>query len=416
MTTRAIENKISLRFLLLLVQSVCFFLFERLLPDSMAFFSAYGVRGAEAPFYPLYLIPLLLLLASLLPEKMRPYLFVVAAFILAKSWIVIPFALAFLLLFFWLVQKDKDHDILTALWGVFLVFMAFFSIYYLKAAGTLNWFWVILHMSWALKLISWMVAVRSYAKEYSINEFFLFFFHPSFFFFTNDLNVLTPQRFFSSRTFGESLTIEDFKRIFKQTVAGLFFLAVYGAFQKYYFFNLINVGWAGSPFVGALVSIVVAIIFHGANSCIQVSMLNAYQHRLEVDMNRPWKAISPRDYWMRMHYYVREYIFEVIAKPIMTIGVRWNVRIMNFKLAILSIIYFIFSCTQIGYQPYRQDRTVLIGFLVTGVFVAMMAIPELFIEKNKYNDLARHPWLGRAMTFLILYFGYFFIFFVRQGF
>ncbi len=408
-------EKNNLRRILLLIQILFFFLIELTLPQSLKYFSSYGTSESLI-FYPLFLIPLILLIATFLMEKFQALFFFLMALVLVNNLYVGAFITVFFLFFFWGVSKKRDSGPLTFFWMVVLAGLTFSSIYYLQIANSLSWFWLMIHVTWALKFIAWTVSVRLYDKTYSIKNYLEFFFNPVFFFFTSDLNVLTPERFFNSRIDKDQITASDFKLFLYQTFAGVFLLIIYGIAQKYYFLNLENIGFFGKAYIGAFVSIGVAILFHAANSCIQVSMLNSFHYKLQVDMNRPWLAISPSDYWKRMHFYVRDYIFEIITKPVMTNLIRWNSKLVNFKIVIIGIIYLIFSCTQVGYQPYRQGRTLLIGFLVTGVFVAMMSLPEILLTKRAHNFFEKHHWMGRALTFIILYVGYYFIFSVRKGF
>lgn len=408
-------EKNNLRRILLLIQILFFFFIELTLPQSLKYFSSYGTSESLI-FYPLFLIPLILLIATFLMEKFQALFFLLMALVLVNNLYVGAFITVFFLFFFWGVSKKRDSGPLTFFWMAILAGLTFSSIYYLQSANSLSWFWLMIHVTWALKFIAWTVSVRLYDKTYSVKNYLEFFFNPVFFFFTSDLNVLTPERFFNSKMGKDQITASDFKLFLSQTLVGVFLLIVYGVTQKYYFLNLENVGFFGTAYVGAFVSIGVAILFHAANSCIQVSMLNSFHYKLQVDMNRPWLAISPSDYWKRMHFYVRDYIFEIITKPVMTNLIRWNSKLVNFKIVIIGIIYLIFSCTQVGYQPYRQGRTLLIGFLVTGVFVAMMSLPEILLPKRAHTFFEKHHWMGRVLTFSILYVGYYFIFSVRKGF
>ncbi len=404
-----------IRRLLLFLQVILFFFIERILPPSLKFFSSYGTIS-DLNYHPLWTIPAALLIATFFKERFRPVFFMAFTLVLLKSLILSAVLLIFFILFFYGVRKNVKNNQLTFFWLILLGVLTFSSIYYLNGTGTLSWFWLLLHVSWALKLIAWTVTVRVYDVSYSFKECVEFFFNPVFFFFTNDLNVLTPRKFFSAKSNSAHFDKMAFRRTGIQSLIGLCLLVLYGVTQKYYFMNLENLGFLGLPFIGSIVSIFTAILFHSANSFIQVSMLNAFSYDLEVDMNRPWLSISPADYWKRMHFYVRDYIFEIITKPVLTNVMRWNTRLINFRVFIIGLVYLIFTCTQIGYQPYRQGRTLLVGFLVTGVFVAMMALPELILTKRTQQYLEKNHWLGRAMTFIILYVGYYFIFASRKGF
>lgn len=408
-------EKNNLRRILLLIQILLFFSVELLLPDSLKYFSSYGT-SASLIFYPLFLIPVILLIATFLLDKFQGLFFYLISMVLVNNLYVGIFITVFFLLFFYGVPQKRESRILTSFWIIVLAALTFSSIYYLQSANSLGWFWLMIHVTWALKFIAWTVSVRLYDKNYSFKSFLEFFFNPVFFFFTSDLNVLTPERFFNSRIDKDQFSKAEFKHFFYQTVIGVLLLFAYGLFQQYYFLNLEKIGFLGEAYVGAFISIGVAILFHAGNSCIQVSMLNSFHYKFQVDMNKPWLAISPSDYWKRMHFYVRDYIFEIITKPVMTNLIRWNIKLVNFKIVIIGVIYLIFSCTQVGYQPYRQGRTLLIGFLVTGVFVAMMSLPEILLTKKAHAFFDKHHWLGRVLTFSILYVGYYFIFSVRKGF
>lgn len=408
-------EKNNLRRILLLIQIILFFIIERILPQSLKYFSSYG-SGESLVFYPIFFIPVILLIATFILQKYQGLFFFLITLVLVNDLYVGVFLTAFFALFFFGISLKRNNNSITVFWILIQGLVTFLSIYYLRLESSLSWFWLLVHVSWALKSIAWTVSVRLYEKDYSLKSFLEFFFNPVFFFFTSDLNVLTPERFFNSRAENNQISMKEFNLFLYQAVAGIVLLIIYGAFQNYYFLNLDNVGILGKPYFGAAISIAVAILFHAANSSVQVSMLNAFGYKLHVDMNRPWLAISPSDYWKRMHFYVREYIFEIITKPIMTYLIRWNAKIVSFKLVILAVIYLIFSTTQVGYQPYRQGRTLLIGFLVTGVFVAMMALPELLFTKKTHSFFEKNHWLGRVLTFTILYVGYYFIFSVRKGF
>lgn len=404
-----------IRRLLLLLQVILFFFIERILPPSLKFFSSYGTIS-DTNYHPLWIIPAVLLSSTFLRERHRPFFFLLFTLILLQNIALSLGLMVFFGLFFYSVKKNIKNKTITFAWIALLAGLTFSSIYYLNGINGLNWFWLLLHVSWALKLIAWMVTVRVYEASYSFRECMEFFFNPVFFFFTNDLNVLTPRKFFSAKVNPASFDQAVFKKTALQSLIGVILLILYGVIQKYYFMNLDNLDLLGLPHIGSIVSIFTAILFHSANSFVQVSMLNAFSYELQVDMNRPWLSSSPSDYWKRMHFYVRDYIFEIITKPILTNVIRWNVRLIHFRIFIIGLVYLIFTCTQIGYQPYRQGRTLIVGFLVTGVFVAMMALPELILTKRAQQYLEKNHWLGRAMTFMILYVGYYFIFASRKGF
>ncbi len=271
-------------------------------------------------------------------------------------------------------------------------------------------------MTWGLKLIAWVVTTRVYRHSYTVAQFIEFFFHPAFFVFTNDLNVLTPRRFFSSASNTDNFSPRQAKSTILQTLIGLLLLLAYGLVQNLYFKNLEQMGFLGTPWIGGAVSIATAILFHAANVYIQVSFLAPSGYLIPVDMNRPWLAISPTDYWRRMHFYVREYVYEIVIKPLMTWWLRKKTSVISARIALVAFIYLLFTFTQVGYQPYRQDRTFLVGLLVTAVFVAMFALPELLSPRFRRRAFLEHPWFGRILTLTLLYIGYAFIFMMRSGF
>lgn len=278
------------------------------------------------------------------------------------------------------------------------------------------WLWISIHMTWGLKLISWVVTTRVYREHYNRSQFLEFFYHPAFFVFTNDLNVLTPRRFFRSATPISEISFNGSSRAIFQTVIGLILIGFYGLVQQFYFKNLDHLGVFGTPWVGGAVSIATAILFHAANVYLQIALLATSGYSLPVDMNRPWLAISPSDYWRRMHFYVREYVYEIIIKPLMTWWMRRKASVALSRISLVAFIYLLFTFTQVGYQPYRQDRSFVVGLLVTAVFVAMFALPELLSPQIRRKAFLEYAWVGRLLTVALLYFGYTFIFKMRLGF
>lgn len=400
-TTRAI----------LLAQSLIIFAFEKLLPPDLIFMSAYGTSAVGLSFG-VWVIPAILFLASFLPLKHRPVLYVAAAIALVPSLSQAILLVGFSLAVF-IVSPFRKKDA----WLTGFLLVSSLALIFSANLGyfPLNWFFLLVHVMWGLKLIAWIVSIRFYDRSYTRDEFIDYFFNPAFFFFTNDLNVLTPARFAEARSVQTPAVPQTWKPL-GLTVFGLALIAVYGALQKFYFLNLDHVGWAKASWFGGVISVAVAILFHAANIVLQVSFLRPAGYRLPIDMDRPWLATSPSDYWKRMHFYVREYILEIILKPVLVFLARQGFGFRLSRLTSLFALYFVFTCTQIGYQPFRQPRTLEISALVTLVFIAMIGLPELLSDKSRDILFQRHVWIGRALTFLILATGYSLIFGLRQGF
>lgn len=401
---------------LLFLQILLLSLFEYSLPKDLRFFSSYGTSATDV-HYPIALIPALLLFGSFFKDLHRPTIYALSTLLFLQSPTLAAIMTLISLLFYRFVPWRRDLPLLTVGWAVVILMITLGIGLHLFPISQMPLLWMLFHITWALKMIAWTVYTRTYKETYSWHQFLDYFFNPVFYFFTNDLNVLTPKRYFESRI-SSTGTVVPLRPslVLTQSLIGVGLIAIYGVSQKYYFNNLQSLGLWGAPLIGSVVSIIVAIVFHGANSAIQVSLLNASGFRLPIDMDKPWLAISPTDYWKRMHFFVREYMFDVIVKPVLIAMMRWNSQLYQIRLVLLGLLYFIFTCTQIGYQPYRQDRSLGIGFLVTLVFVTMMALPQLFQGSKSALYFEKHPWQGRAMTFTILYIGYWFIFYVRQGF
>ncbi len=406
---------LNTRRLLLFIQCLIFFIFENYLSNDLKFFSAYGTLQTYI-YYPLYILPLLLLLSTFIIAEYQPYFFFIGTLALLKNTNYIFTVAIFSFGFFYVATFFKKKSSVTLLLITIIFATTLYSGLSRAPSENINWIWVMLHMSWSLKMIAWVVSVRIYNLNFNFNQFLDYFFNPVFYFLTNDLNVLTPRKLFSSQIPTDQFSSSDFRKTFSLSLIGIFLLFVYGLFQKYYFYNLAAIGPFSSIWVGGFLSIFVAILFHAANSTLQVSLLNAYKYNLEVDMNKPWLAASPADYWKRMHFYVRDYIFEIIGKPLLTQLERWNSKPKYSNILLICVLYFLFTCTQIGYQPFRLERSVQVGFLVTGVFVMMMAVPELILNDRQKNYILNHKVWGRLLTFIILYLGYTFIFYTRRGF
>lgn len=278
-----------------------------------------------------------------------------------------------------------------------------------------SWVWLMIHVSWGLKLIAWITSVRVYKYRFSFLNFLDYFFNPVFFFFTNDLNVLTPRRFALAEG-RVSLKVSQVKKIFTFLLFGLALIFCYGLLQRYYFMALENWGLAAHPVIGGVVSVITAIVFHASNVLIQISFFRAQGYDLAVDMNKPWLATSPMDYWKRMHFYVREYVFEIVVRPILTTLLRYKQSLQRVRILIVVLLYLLFTFSQLGYQPFRQNRPWQVGFLVTGVFMAMIIVPELLTNHTGVRALFKHKYAGRILTFLILVLGYSLIFSFRAGF
>jgi len=402
----------TLRNLFLLLQILIFALLEKLVPQELLYLAAWGTK--ESPFVlPLYTLPLSLLVARFLPVNRAGYFFILLIFILPASLEIKLTLMAGSLYFYFLSRWLPQSRSLTffLLFNVIAVGIFQFNLFY-QSTASLHWLFMLLQMFWILKTIAWIVTVRIYKKDYVLNDYLDFFFNPAFFLFTNDLNVLTPDRFLSSRQIDQTFKESDFKKNLGYLVTGVFLIVVYGYLQKYYFLNLSNVGFVANPMIGGAISIIVAILFHAANVCLQVPLLNAYRNNLAVDMNKPWLAMTPSDYWQRMHFYVRDYILEIILKPILTTALRMNFSLKKIRLFFVFAIYMLFVTSQVGYQPFRANRSIVVGLLVCLIFIVMFAAPEWigFFKKQQPS------WKTKLFTFLCLYVGYCLIFLTRQGF
>ncbi|MDX9730924.1 MAG: hypothetical protein RBT63_04050 [Bdellovibrionales bacterium] len=400
---------------LLALQGLLLFVFETVLDDSIRYFSAYG--PADSPFrLSIAFIPLTLLLASYLKPERRTYLFLIFPFLFFKTWRLSLLLIPMLVLHHLTRFAPKSNLLTASLLAGTMILIFCSGILLPDSTGALKWLWIMIHVTWGIKMIAWIVTVRVYAdRHYTLDQLINYFLNPAFFFFTNDLNVLTPRRFFSSIV-TDATSAPSAIPILKQTFLGMFLLLLYGLVQRYYFMNLDEVGILSSWWFGGVASVLTAILFHAANVSLQVSLLNSSGHNLPIDMNRPWLAVSPGDYWRRMHFFVREYIFDIIVKPVLTNVLRHGFSANVGRFSVVTLLYLIFTGTQIGYQPYRQDRSITVWFIITAVFLAMIVLPELLGDDAKSKLFAKRPWLGRILTFAILIAGYSLIYRVRAGF
>lgn len=402
--------------IILAIQAVILGLFQYFISPSLLYASAFGTSQTPLFVSWLALIPAILLLGLLLPVAYRSYFYFFAVLGVLQN---IPLAVAISALsviFFLATNSYKQSKVISAVLYL-LVFagIAASGFFFQSQSSPWSWLWLMVHVTWGLKLIAWITSVRIYKYSYGHKEFLDYFFNPVFFFFTNDLNVLTPQRFLSSAPVGFSKT-QNVRDCLFLLVSGLALVTAYGILQRYYFMNLSQLGLGSHALVGGVISIGTAIVFHAANVFIQISMLRAQGYDLVVDMNKPWLASSPMDYWKRMHFYVREYIFDIIVRPVLTTLLRHQQSTQFIKIFSVVLLYLLFTCTQLGYQPFRQDRSWQVGFLVTGVFMAMIIVPEYLSRHVQFEVFFKHKYWGRVLTFAILWIGYSLIFSFRSGF
>jgi hypothetical protein len=401
---------------LLLFIALILVTFERALGPSLVFMSAYGVSHGWEWRHSVALIPTLLAVSFFFPRRFRPWFYFVTVFFLIEQ----PLLVAPLLVAAFLVYCISGLALSSGLLSIILYFgigaVIAFSGYWMRSATiTWTWLWLMIHVSWGLKLIAWVTSVRVYRYRFSFGHFLDYFFNPVFFFFTNDLNVITPRRFGQSE--GQVLlSAAQVKNILIYLFSGLVLITMYGVLQRFYFMQLERWGVLASPLVGGMVSVVTAIIFHGANVLLQVALLRSQGYDLVVDMDRPWLAISPMDYWKRMHFYVREYIFEIIVRPLLATLLRYQQSLRKVRWLIVVLLYLLFTGTQLGYQPFRQSRPWEVGLLVTGIFMAMIIVPEFLLRHPQVNSFFQRKYMGRFLTYVILIVGYSMIFAFRDGF
>lgn len=403
-------------FIILAIQALILWLFQYYVSPTLLYASAFGTSQTPLFIHWLAIIPGILLAGYFVPLAYRAYFYFFAALLILQNGFL-ALAIAGLSVAFYAATNFRKESKWVS-WGLFLsVFagIASSSFFFLHNSSVWAWLWLMVHVSWGLKLLAWITSVRVYKYSYSHTDFLDYFFNPVFFFFTNDLNVLTPKRFIEStpQKFSDSQSIASCLQLL---VTGLALVTVYGFLQRYYFMNLGQVGVASHAIIGGAISIFTAIVFHAANVFIQISLLRAQGYDLVVDMNKPWLASSPMDYWKRMHFYVREYIFEIIVRPVLTTLLRHQKSTRFIKVLSVVLLYFLFTCTQLGYQPFRQNRPWQVGFLVTGVFMAMIIVPEYLSRQAQIEVFFKHKYWGRILTFAILLAGYSLIFSFRSGF
>ena len=399
------------------VQALVLLFFEKVVGSSLVFMSAYGAGENTGWQNSVVMIPAALAVGWVLPPRYRPVFYFISAFLLMKSlWMSAPLLLTAFLVYG--VSGYATHlTLLSAflyLWTGTLVGISGY-LWAQEPRNVFSWVWLMIHVSWGLKLIAWITSVRVYKYRFTFLNFLDYFFNPVFFFFTNDLNVLTPRRFALSEG-RVPMKSSQIKNIFVFLISGLLLMFCYGLLQRHYFMELARWGSAAHPVIGGVISVVTAVVFHASNVLIQVSFLRAQGYDIAVDMNKPWLATSPMDYWKRMHFYVREYIFEIIVRPILTSLLRSTQSLQRVRILIVILLYLLFTSTQLGYQPFRQNRQWQVGLLVTGIFMAMIIVPELLKNHFGMKAVFTHKYVGRILTFLILILGYALIFSFRAGF
>ncbi|MBN8540690.1 MAG: hypothetical protein J0L82_09925 [Deltaproteobacteria bacterium] len=397
----------------LLFQAVVLWTLFFLLPKELKYFSAFSLDSAEV-LSALATIPVFLLASSVLPIKVRHWLYLLGPFIFVQSLYSLIAGFLILAVAFFVAQLKPQARWLTALLILILIPLLFWAnrSFYIDKSAPFAWLVLMIHTSWGIKLFAWIVSVRVYGRSYSLDQFVEFFFHPAFFMFTNDLNVLTPSRFFS----GKMNEIKTHNKTVATFTFGLTLLVAYGFLQTAYFKNLSAFEFVGSSVVGGILSVATAIIFHAANVMVQISFLSCSGFQISLDMNAPWRATSPGDYWKRMHFYVREFILEILVKPLMTAAFRRNSGLIWGRLIVLMAIFSAFTLTQIGFQPYRNDRSTAVGLVITGIFFCMTVLPEIIPRGFRNWAFGDGSVRSRVLTFLILIAGYSVIFSIRSGF
>lgn len=387
------------------------------LPKDLQYFSAFGLESSEF-ISALALIPVMLLASTALPTKHRHWVYVLGPIVFVRSPYSLSVGFLILAAAFMAARQKPRAGWLTALQIVVLIPLLFWAnrSFYTDKSNPFGWLVLMIHTSWGIKLLAWIVSVRVYERRYTVDQFVEYFFHPAFFMFTNDLNVLTPSRFFA----GKVSEVKLHRNTITSFTLGLCLLVGYGFVQNAYFKNLSDFEFLGFSVVGGVLSVATAILFHAANVMVQISFLGCSGFQIPLDMNAPWRATSPGDYWKRMHFYVRDFILEILVKPLMTAAFRSSSGLvlgrLFGRLFVLMAIFSAFTLTQIGFQPYRTDRSTTIGFLITGIFFCMTVLPEIMPRSMRNWAFGEGIVRSRVLTFLILIAGYSVIFSIRSGF
>lgn len=391
--------------LILIIQFCLILSFELIVTPDLKFASSYLGPPSEY-FHFVAILPAVIFLGLLIPVKWRPLFYGLLPAIFIRDLQILTLLYGGTMTFYVLTNQNKKSAILTMILLGTIITLLTWSVTYSP-----NWLLTLIHLSWGLKAIAWIVTVRVYEQQLSSDEFIEYFYHPAFFFFTCDLNVLTPGRFRSSY---KEIKLSDSTDLHALglTVAGLVLLMIYGLLQVHFFRNSVFISSVPMLILGGLVSVGTAILFHTANVSMQVSLLRSSGYTLPVDMNKPWLATSTLDYWRRMHYYVRDYVFEIIMKPVLTQVLRKDIHLRYFRLIAVIFLYLLFTLTQIGYHPYRTDRNLAVNAIINLIFIVMVLLPEML---KALNIRIPTTW-SRTITFLILITGYTFIFALRKGF
>jgi hypothetical protein len=411
---------------LLVAQCLILIGVDLLTPSHWRYFSAFwphGLEGHPAFLTSLALIPGIILIAGLFPASHFVYLSVTLLIAGLSSPLTASVAAAFLLFLFFAAPIARDRALVTATW-IGLIFAALVwsnaTIFQKESPPPLLWFSIMLHTAWGLKSLAWVVSIRSYQMQFTFKQFATYFFHPSFMMFTNDLSVLTPGKFLQAKA--KAMDDDPKQSETKWTeslsllVGGLALIFIYAGCQNLYFKQLSTIGILSHPVLGGVLSVLTAIVFHWANVSIQSSFLRAEGICIPVDMNKPWQARSPSDYWRRMHFYVREYILEILVKPLMTYAIRSGLKVHFSKALLLFLLFAGFTYTQIGYQPFRSDRGTHVGLLITGLFFMITVLPEILPGSIRSRLFEGASWKTRAVLWLSLISVYAAIFKLRVGF
>lgn len=406
---------------LLVAQCLILLGVELLVPGQWRYFSAFwpqGMEGAPKFVMSLSLIPAIILLAGSFSAPHWIYLTSTLLIVGLGSPGSALVVVAFLSVLYFVAPIARDRALVTA----FLIGLIFAALIWSNSAifqedspHPLLWFSIMLHTAWGLKSLAWIVTIRSYRMNFTYRQFATYFFHPSFMMFTNDLSVLTPIKFLQAEAKKDAATATWKENIFL-LASGLALISIYAACQNLYFKQLDMVGSLAHPVIGGVLSIMTAIVFHWGNVCLQSAFLRAEGIHIPVDMNQPWEARSPSDYWRRMHFYVRDYILEILVKPLMTFAIRAGVTVNLTKALLLLLLFAGFTYTQIGYQPFRADRGTQVGLLITALFFLITVLPEVLPRSIRSQLFEGAAWKTRIVLWLALVSVYAAIFKLRVGF
>lgn len=297
-------------------------------------------------------------------------------------------------LFYWAEKKLPRNSYWNT--GFVVVASAFlflkFYLFYFQREFFFQEIWTtaLVRECFGTRLFSWVIYRRILRgqKFYGADNFFGYMFSPIFFVLPNMLDGVPFHYFHEKRK--ELVTNERWMRAWQLGLWSVGMIALHYAWQNHLYrpviMPLLFSKWGQIDewfLLGGFFSFLANVIKITAAMGLQVTMARFLGYQIRYDMIYPLLARSPMELWKRQHNYVRQYLTEILIRPLFAFLVRHRAPVwLSIALAAIASYTFI-VLSHSGWRAWEEPRPVFTSLALSLAFAVFILIPVLSASQAK---------------------------------